>query len=580
MRWPGLWTSQIALYAAFYCLVPPMIGSAGRISYREWTAERQELPRNSTWIAPVGIPDPPASLRPDRDTPSAVSRCPAWPSAANRECYYVDNSHRDASDTENPNGSPNRPRATIPGNTSFQQGAYLEVRGGPYTIGTRTWTAGGSAARPVFFVGVGKPEIRSASASLQFAGSWGVVQGFQFVNTRLGRPTKTASNNFLIRHNTVRDWTGSDRASAMGFAFGAEAEAGGTYNEHFVFYDNDIFNIGSFDPRVEHENIGIVVSLGARNFWIVDNRIHHIAADSVRTGTNPDPDGNDEPVAERIYIGRNQLHHNGENAVDVKVSRDVVISENTMYDFQDGVDSGAEAVVLHYRPARIAILANTFYNARNGIVGTGQSDVWILSNVFYNIAHYPGDRPFDVNRLGTAANAIHVDGQRGDCLIANNTFDDNDRHINVESSSKCAIVNNVFGPTKGSGACIGFETHGGHEAALISHNLFPAGRKRALVQVERTRYESVGSYSRRYRGKCTGCIEGDPAFAQPARRDYTLLVSSPAKDSGTTLDGISALPSEKHLGERVLSDRARVTRPQAARWDMGAYEYVTPKKQP
>ena len=61
--------------------------------------------------------------------------------------------------------------------------------------------------------------------------------------------------------------------------------------------------------------IGVVASTGSLRIWIVDNHIHNIGGDSVRVGTNPPAP---EPRAQFLYIGRNEFHNNGENAIDVK----------------------------------------------------------------------------------------------------------------------------------------------------------------------------------------------------------------------------------------------------------------------
>ena len=50
-----------------------------------------------------------------------------------------------------------------------------------------------------------------------------------------------------------------------------------------------------------------------------------------------------EPWARFIYIGRNEMHDDRENAVDVKQSRDVIVSENTIHGYvppPSGSDDG------------------------------------------------------------------------------------------------------------------------------------------------------------------------------------------------------------------------------------------------
>src|SRR5215207_5004347 len=68
------------------------------------------------WKAPLGIPVPAFGIT----------------QKAGAATHYVDNSSSAATDTSNPNGSPSKPRLTVP--TLLPAGAIVEVRGGPYPL--------------------------------------------------------------------------------------------------------------------------------------------------------------------------------------------------------------------------------------------------------------------------------------------------------------------------------------------------------------------------------------------------------------------------------------------------------------
>ena len=72
-------------------------------------------PSAQTWAPPVGVPNPPFGIT----------------QVAGPYTHYVDNTHSASTDTSNPNGSPAKPRKTIP--SSLSAGAVVEVHGGPYS---------------------------------------------------------------------------------------------------------------------------------------------------------------------------------------------------------------------------------------------------------------------------------------------------------------------------------------------------------------------------------------------------------------------------------------------------------------
>lgn len=71
----------------------------------------------------------------------------------------------------------------------------------------------------------------------------------------------------------------------------------------------------------------------------------------------------------------------GENAVDIKTCRDVVVRRNTMRDFRKSATSAGEAVVVHYSAQNVRIEGNRSFNAGRGISVGGVTEGRNPSNV-------------------------------------------------------------------------------------------------------------------------------------------------------------------------------------------------------
>ena len=292
------------------------------------------------WTPPVGIPMPPFGITQVAGTPT----------------HYVNNTYSGATDSSNPNGSPTKPRLTIP--TTLPAGSVVEVRGGPYTVSSQwTWTLNGTASAPVFIKGVNKPLFQGRGSQINFEGTNFIIEGLLLDDVR----TRSSAVSWVFRNNEVRNWSASP-TPIVGVSGSTDA----------VVIGNEIHHHGDTSGTVETDTIGVVASTGSLRVWIVDNHIHHIGGDSVRVGTNPPAP---EPRAQFMYIGRNEFHDNGENGLDVKQSRDIIISENLMYNFRESVSSSGESIVTHYEAERVWVINNRLHSAPRGIVRHRRSRV-------------------------------------------------------------------------------------------------------------------------------------------------------------------------------------------------------------
>jgi hypothetical protein len=488
-----------------------------------------------SWAPPLGIP------RPSFGTSEVARAVPNPWTSETPGFYYVNNQHASATDSAT-YGTPSRPRLTIP--TSVPAGSVVEVRGGPYMHAADiSWTGSGTASSPVFYRGVGKPKIQTSGTTyrrVNIRGPYVVVEGFDFINS----PPQIVGSFVVLRDNEVRD-----RQPAPG---GAGIYAGNSQDS--VILRNHIHNNG--DPNYHEENDihGVQVSSGAQRVWIVDNHMHHNGGDSVQVNSGSGT------LARLIYIGRNEMHDEGENAVDIKQAEDIIISENNAYNFDPTQypTSGSDgtAIVVNDDNAanglnnRIWVIFNNLHDSRHGI--RTQSYAYVIGNVIH-----------DVQGNGITSFGSH------DVLIEHNTFYNVEHALDRSggsSGNKIEFYNNLIMNSRGTAVAV---SGSGAAQSRISHTLFQSP---ARIAWGGTTYSSLTAFRNAQSSQCQGCKEGNPLLADPVNDVYTLLAGSPALDSGSP-SGIYGSYQQRY-NVSIAMDVLGRPRPSGGVWDIGAYEGV------
>lgn len=485
-----------------------------------------QLPQpSSPWQPPAGIPSPSFGID---EQPGAIT-------------HYVDNSSAAATDSSNPNGSATRPRLTVP--TVLPAGSVVEVHGGPYnlTSSTTAWSAQGTASAPVFIKGVGSPIFAGSGGNIAMAGSYFIVDGLVFQNLPL-RMAPTL-HHFAVRRSLLRNHSPGSNSSAVSPA-----------GSDIVVFANEIANNGDPNSTVEVDVHGVKPDTGANRVWIVDNNIHHNGGDAVQVGSSQAA----EPWAQSIYIGRNTLHEDRENGVDIKRARDVIVSENVVYGYVARSSSAGEAIVTHDNPQRIWVIGNRVGYSTQGIVCTGADGYFVLDNIIGNIVHTAGDPAYDPNNLFRTAGILTY-GTTNSYHI-NNTLWNVDAGISYASgATKTEIVNNIISNLLQPSYHIGFGSSTSLALSVVSNNLLQ-GTPRIRVS------GSVNSCA-----GFTACIVGDPLLRDPAQGQFDLEPGSPAIDKGMAHPVYSTF--QQTYGFPIATDAAGRLRPQGTAMDIGAIEF-------
>jgi hypothetical protein len=483
-------------------------------------------------VPPTGIPAPSFGI--DQQAPDH----PSGPSDIERPgLYIVDNTHAGASDSAR-YGTPSKPRRSIP--SQVPPGSVVQVRGGPYQLQTDLVVGGlGTARAPIFYRGDKATRI-AADGATQFVvirGSYVVMEGFEFVNA----PPRLDGDHLVIRNNEVRGHL--PRRGGAGVYAGASSDA--------VVFRNHIHNNG--DPSLPRENDihGVHVAAGAARIWILENHIHHNGGDSVQVNSGPRG-----TMARYIYIGRNRMHDEGENAVDIKTAEDVFVSQNDMHGFRpvirEPAGSDGAAIVVNNdnlangRDNRIWILFNRIHDSYRGI--RTQAYAKILGNVLHDIQD----------------DAIVSFGSH-DVLVEHNTFDRVGTAVTRAGGGpgfKIVVANNLINSRGKSDLEI---TGNAAKLSTISHIVFP---EPAVIRWRGRMYRGLSSL----RVACEGCREGAARLGDPAAHRLDLVRGSPAIDAGDP----SAVYSQfqKLYGRSIAVDFEGHARPAGRQWDVGAYEFV------
>ncbi len=503
-------------------------------------------PSSCSWMQPIGIPKPSFGIEEThwmyldatkRNSALTYTLGPNGPYT-----HYVDNSvGAGCTDTSNPYGTVSKPRCSVPSYTDvIPEGSVVEIHGGPYVYSRWIrWTTQGSATRPVFIRGydvTNRVKYTLTGNQVRLEGSYTILENIEFTGgtTALGLGGwGAATDHYSIRNNEIHTITTGAGINAKG--------------SDLIMYNNHIHDISRYNSAgTLIDAHGIVPGPFAQRVWIVDNHIHHNTGDSIQACHLCF-----DPRPEFVYIGRNYLHDDRENAVDFKLVRDAIVSQNVMHGYRATPTSNGDAIVLgsDRAPTRVWILFNEIYDSQNAIKNEeSYGGVGIIGNKIHDI-------------LGIA---LYLEKNASDGVdFIGNTISGANTGIHWKYNYPMRIYNNVFEGI--TGRSVDFAAPG---SSSIGYNLFWKNGN-AITNRWGTSYSTLAAFTAS--GKCPGCIEGDPLFVDKVNKDYHLRSGSPAIDSGfleTAYQTFFGL-----YGIDISRDYDGNVRPAGAGWDMGAFEY-------
>jgi len=356
------------------------------------------------WQPPIGIPRPEFGIDETyRMYDDPANRNPELTYHQNAEggyyTHYVDNTHPNAMDTDNPYGTAAKPRTTIPTNLpeGLPAGSVVEIHGGPYSYTDRiNIVVNGTADMPIFIRG---EESRTELLQIEivFMGRYAILENLYMNNQKISvRILPSLWEPSTHDHLSIRN---------------CEIEGGGVYinpySDYIVVYNNHIHHHGDYQAVDADDLCGVAAGNGNNHYiWVVDNHIHHNGGDSFAAGHTA------AQTTSHLYIGRNEMHGDRENAVDLKDVTDVIVSQNTMYDYYSPIVTEIGAVTVSHDgysepeekrgTIRAWYLFNEMYNAGSANGVSISEDIYFIGNIIHDIEGeaFRSGTPEDIYYIG------------------------------------------------------------------------------------------------------------------------------------------------------------------------------------
>jgi hypothetical protein len=408
-----------------------------------------------------------------------------------------------------------------------------------------SWQGNGSKEQPVFIRGISKTDKpQLINTHLEMEGQFFIVENIEFYDDTYVK-TKDTAHHLSIRNCEIHNPVGKL------VYYGAAVMARGA---DIVIYQNHIHHHVTDDPKQGGDIHGVRPGVAAKRVWILENDIHHNSGDAIQACHYC------EPRPQFIYIGRNILHEDRENAVDLKHASDIIISQNKMYGYGDATTSDGSAVVLGSdgMPNRSWVIFNEIYNSKNGIRNEETDNAWIIGNMIYSIKGF----------------AIALEKKTDDLYIIGNTIYNVDVAIDQlrpdRESFRIHVYNNIFANIRGkrrdchlyipSSKIVG--------GSVLSHNLFwQDGAALKLVWGTEIEINVTSEFS-----TDENSLIDNPKFNDASNADFSLLTNSPAINNG--IENMVYDQFKKLYGIDISYDIDGNQRPQGLQWDIGAFEYI------
>jgi hypothetical protein len=535
-----------------------------------WSCDKNNLlgPEGTqgNWIPPIGIPRPEFGIEETyRMYDNPEKRNPALSYVLNDEggfyTHYVDISSPAATDSNNPFGSKEKPRASFPNPSDVPPGSVIEVHTGVYTFpSTFRYILNGTREWPIFLRGysqAAKPHLKDSYFYLNC--TYLIFENFE--RTGKGIVVRSYESN-EAHHVSIRNCEVHNCDEGIY----ATCWDNGKPANHVVIYNNHI-HPDNFDPAdgafPQRDVTGVYLHRNSHDVWVVDNLIHHAAGDAVGGGHGANYS------ARNYFIGRNTMHTCGENAIDLKEVENVVISQNVMYNFQ-GWSSGDNggAFITHlgpdFSPRNVWFIYNEIYGEMDGAIfigGEQKYPVYIIGNLIR-----------DISRPDGSAMAFKTWSSK-QIFFINNTIVDCDNGIDSYVDGPLVelhLYNNIVANIKPGGFHLNLSGKEQLKNSVSKNNLYFQSGGNPRLNCNRISYDNLTDFNTAT-GMESGSLIDNPLFVNPAGNDFSLQAGSPAINKGT--NARAYIEYELFFGKDIKFDFSGNQRPANKLWDIGAFEY-------
>lgn len=509
-------------------------------------------------VMPAGIPVPDFGLT---QTVESVY------GSADYYTHWVDPSSAAATDSSNPNGSPAKPRLTLPSASNLAAGTVIQIRGSVPITGSR-WLVnapGDNSARPVFIRGPQSGIVFDNRQIWSNVANYLIFENIRQINmAAIGIEFRPVANGQAIHHCGVRDCEIAGPGTVRGGSALSCTSAYDTPVTFMVFARNNVHHNGDYRAASQSGNDchGLGIGANIHDIWWLWNKSHHNGGDGWGNAHNT------LQTTYNLFCGGNELYSNGENAVDIKEVHDVVVSENIGYDYIERGDSHAELFVQHYGQNAYAtysardvwVINNRFSGGFYGLITTASipdhPSYWI-GNVLYDLSvaglnpSRSGGGPFVMkhNTIYNAGIGVYADGTVQGWTSAGNI---------LAKVATGHIVNSGSTPV---------------EAITLANDcLYQPSVGALAINWLGTNYSNLDAW-KSASGKGSGSMFADPRFVDEAGYNFRLQADSPCIGQGENMDAIeAALKAKFGSSVSLMRDIAGTARPAGARWDIGAYQ--------
>jgi len=536
---------------------------------------------------PIGIPAPSFGI--DEQAPASPGQ---WPGAQATNYYYIDNTHVQATDTNNPNGYPDKPRMSFPAGP-FAAGTYIEINGGPYTTSISTsfncsanapcWLRGGNANSQTVF---------SGSGIFVQDSTYLIIENFD-MNGGTGDSGMAVSgvnsHHISFRNSSIQNkpYPGNNTS-----ALSIIPKNGGSVTD-IVVYNMYFASLGNWLATTDQDFHGVVPSLWGRdstatvnNVWFLDSTCVNISGNCIQVNAGNWFDS--YKYLHHIYIGRNKGSYSRQAAFWSKQASDVIMSENEAFGGRQHGSQPGDGMGYQYRPNNLWMIYNHIYDNNFGI---RQSDsAWsspnntsyIIGNVIHDIHPLAGAayNPTDQWRVGTAI--TFWKGQMNRFVVDNTIYDVHNGITSIETGP-IQMSGNLISDIDPLGTYLDVSNAAQAGVASFDYSLFYDPEGDFSIAWNSRRHNNLSSFMTAS-GQCANCITGNPAFVKPTIGEQTqnphdFRPGNNSAATGTNNDLNNSNNNTPNVyaifqtlyGLDIRRDRTGITRPMVGR-SIGAYE--------